>query len=176
MYPEVAELANLREIPDAVKWRKAAGCAARLPALYERAFRSVIGDRYDGLEQEVWMELSRISAEIAHELTLPVRNAVELSETMGIIMTVLFGPLYKSEVLKLDGDRAVTVVQACPFIEEGIALGCTGDCLFHRCLALTLTSIPRLNKNYEARYIRTMCTGDRQCEIKIEVREAPEGA
>lgn len=168
-------MANLREIPDTVKWRIAARCAARLPAIYERAFRSVVGDRYDGLEQEVWMELSRISAEIAHELTLPVRNAAELSETMSTIFTVLFGPAYKGEVMKLDGDRAVTVVHGCPFIDEAIALGCTGDCLFHRCLALTLTSIPRLNKNYEARYIRTMCTGDRQCEIKIEVRETPAG-
>ena len=152
----------------------AAGCAARLPALYERVFRDVVGTRYNDLEQDVWMELSRSSAEIARELELPVRDAKDLSVTMGIIMTVLFGPVYKSEALELEGDRAVIVVHGCPFIEEGLAHGCTGDCLFHRCLAFTLTSIPRLNKNYQARYVRTMCTGDRQCEIKIEINEKPD--
>jgi hypothetical protein len=39
-------------------------------------------------------------------------------------------------------------------------------------MALTLTSVPHLNKNYSARFVRTMCAGgDRQCEIKIGTRE-----
>lgn len=162
---------GLREVPDAVRWRMAAECAARLPVLYDRAFRSAVGDRYEGLEQEVWMELSRTSADIARELALPVGNALELSGTMGIIMTILFGPAYKSEVLELEGNRGVIVVRGCPFIGEGLAQECAGECLFHRCLAFTLTSVPRLNGNYEARFVRTMCTGDRQCEIKIEIKE-----
>jgi hypothetical protein len=34
-------------------------------------------------------------------------------------------------------------------------------------MALILTAVPQLNNNYSARFVRTMCTGDRQCEIKI---------
>jgi hypothetical protein len=42
-------------------------------------------------------------------------------------------------------------------------------------MALILTTVPLLNKNYSARFVRTMCTGDRQCEIKIfEVKKALE--
>ena len=35
---------DLKSIPDDVKWRLAADCAARLPALYDVAFRKVLGE------------------------------------------------------------------------------------------------------------------------------------
>jgi hypothetical protein len=38
-------------------------------------------------------------------------------------------------------------------------------------MALTLTTVPSLNKKYTARFVRTMCVGDRQCELKIEAAE-----
>jgi hypothetical protein len=38
-------------------------------------------------------------------------------------------------------------------------------------MAFTLTAIPGLNTRYSVRFVRTMCTGDRQCEIKIEPAE-----
>ena len=41
-------------------------------------------------------------------------------------------------------------------------------------MALTLTTVPILNKGYSARFVRTMCTGDRQCEIKIEEIKQPD--
>jgi hypothetical protein len=40
-------------------------------------------------------------------------------------------------------------------------------------MAFTLTGIPRLNREFSARFVRTMCTGDRQCEIKVAKSEAP---
>ena len=46
---------------------------------------------------------------------------------------------------------------------------------FRKCMALTLTTVPILNKGYNARFVRTMCTGDRQCEIKIEEIKQPDG-
>ena len=46
----------------------------------DRAFRETVGNRYDGLEQEIWMELSRAAAHIARDLTLPARNAAEHSQ------------------------------------------------------------------------------------------------
>ena len=48
---------DLKDIPDAVRWRFAAGCAATLPALYDVAFREALGEKYDALEQEIWMGL-----------------------------------------------------------------------------------------------------------------------
>jgi hypothetical protein len=43
-------------------------------------------------------------------------------------------------------------------------------------MVLTLTTVPLLNKGYSARFVRTMCTGDRQCEVKIEEVKQPDKA
>jgi predicted ArsR family transcriptional regulator len=160
---------DLKTIPDGVKWRLAADCAAKLPAMYDLAFRRVVGDRYDEIEQEIWMELSRTVSDIARELSLPARNAQELAETIRTVQVILFGPEYKSESLEVSKDGAVIIVRHCPFLDRGFNVTRTTELTFHKCLALTLTAVPLLNKNYTARYVRTMCTGDRQCEIKIEI-------
>jgi len=165
---------SLRDIPDEVKWQLAAENAARLPARYDRAFRSVVGNRYDGIEQEIWMELSRTVYGIVRDLSLPTRNAHELAETMCTIMTILFGPGYRSETLGLSDDVAVVIVRHCPLLDHGSGPGCSVECSFHRCLALTLTTIPLLNRKYRARFVRTMCTGDRQCELKVEIDPEPD--
>ena len=165
---------ELKDIPDEVKWRIAADCAARIPALYDRAFRDIVGKRYDGIEQEIWMELARTGYGIARDLSLPTRNARELAETMRFIMTILFGPGYRSEVLELSHDGAVTIVKKCPLLTHGLEPGCASECMFHKCMALTLTTIPLLNRKYSARYVRTICTGDRQCEIKVEINKEPD--
>lgn len=169
-------MTGIRDIPDEMKWRLATEFAARLPALYDRAFRETVGDRYDGLEQEIWMELSRTAAHIARDLTLPTRNAAELAGTMRTVMIILFGPTWKSEVIELPDDGAVTIVKQCPLLTYGYETGCTGECSFHRCLALILSTVPLLNKKYTARFVRTICTGDRQCEVRIEIEKEPDAA
>jgi hypothetical protein len=159
---------DLRSIPDEVKWRFAAKLAALLPAMYETAFRDVAGKRYDEIEQNIWMEISFMVDEIIHDLSLPVNNAYELADSMRTVMAILFGPDYKSETLEFSNDGAVILVKRCPLPARYHNSG-TGDIpAFHRCMALTLTTIPYLNKKYSARFVRTMCTGDRQCELKIE--------
>ena len=166
-------MADINRIPDDVKWKIASENASRLPALYDAAFREIVGKRYDEIEQVVWMELSRTVFSIAQTLSLPVDNATDLAETLRIVMILLFGPGFRSESLKVSEDRAVIVVKRCPLIDEGTAVGIEGDRTFHKCMALTLTSVPHLNKNYSARFVRTMCDGDRQCEIKISVNDDP---
>jgi len=163
------------QIPDEVKWRIAADFAARLPALYEQAFRSVVGERYDEIEQEVWMELSRTAFTIAHNLALPVGDARELADSLRVVMNILFGPEFRGETLEVSKDGAVILVKRCPFLSQEYDSGSSGEQVFHRCMAFVLMSTPGLNKKYSARYVRTMCTGDRQCEIKIAEGE-PETA
>ena len=163
-----------RRIPDELKWRMAAEFAVRMPILYDRAFRSVVGKKYDGIEQEIWMELSRTVAGYARDIPLPSRNAKEIAETVLTVLSVIYGPVYKAEVLELEGDKAVIIVKRCPFIEEFSGEGCTGDCIFHKCLALTLATVALLNRKYSARFVRTMCTGDRQCEVTVSIEEEPD--
>ena len=158
-------------IPDDVRWQIAAQFAAQLPALYDRTFRPVVGDGYDDLEQEIWMEVAQIAFDAAKNLSLPVGTAQELAESVRTILGILFGPEFRSETLELSKDSAVILVRHCPFLSAGIANGTDGNRTFRRCMAFTLTANQLLNKGFSTRFVRTLCTGDRQCEIKIAQRE-----
>lgn len=162
---------DLKSIPDDIKWRLAADCAARLPALYDVAFRKVLGEKYDGIEREIWIELSKRAIAIARDLSLPVKNAHDLAESMRTVYSILFGPDYKSETIDVSEDGSVILIKRCPFLSTGYETGAPGEHTFPRCMALTLSTIPALKKDYSARYVRSMCTGDRQCEIKISPKK-----
>jgi hypothetical protein len=47
---------------------------------------------------------------------------------------------------------------------------------FNRCLAFTITAIEELNPEYTLRFVRGMCQGDRNCEMKIITKKAAEEA
>ena len=164
-------MTGLSSIPDDVKWRISAGFSAQLPACYDRAFRDIVGERYDEIEQEVWMEVAGAAFTIAKNLSLPVDTAHELAETMRTVMVILFGPEFKSETLEISKDGAVIIFRRCPLIAAGYNAGTDGDRTFRKCMAFTLSSIPRLNKDFSARFVRTMCSGDRQCEVRIAKSE-----
>jgi hypothetical protein len=165
---------DLKSIPDEVKWRLTAKLAALLPALYDCAYRGVVGEKYDEIEQEIWMELSRMALDIARDLSLPTSNAGELADSLRTVMGILFGPDYKSETLEISKGGAVVLVKRCPLPASSHDSGADDTSTFHKCMALTLTTVPQLNKSYSARFVRTMCTGDRQCEIKIEEVKQPD--
>lgn len=166
-------MAGINSVPDEVKWRIAAEFAANLPVLYDREFRAVLGDTYDSVEQKAWLGTSTIVADMVKSLSLPHRTAMQLAETLDIVMKVLFGPDFKNEVLDIPGDSAVLIVRRCPILAHATRSGLTGEQAFNKCMALTLGSVPVLNKEFSARFVRTMCTGDRQCEIKIQKVPAP---
>jgi hypothetical protein len=161
-------MADLNSIPDETRWRIAAEFSATLPALYDHAFRETVGERYDEIEQEVWMEAAKIIFDIAKSLSLPTGTAQDLTETMRVVMVILFGPEFKSEALEVSKDGAVIIFRRCPLLAAGYDAGTDSERTFRKCMAFTLTGIPLLNKDFSARFVRTMCTGDRQCEIKVD--------
>ena len=87
----------------------------------------------------------------------------EIADSLRMVMAILFGPDYKSETLEISKGGAVILVKRCPLPARSHGTGEGDASSFHRCMALTLTTIPLLNKEYSARFVRTMCTGDRQC-------------
>ncbi len=101
-------------------------------------------------------------------------NAQEIARSLQVAITVLFGPEYGGETIELAEDGAVVLVKRCPFLIHGHTLATDHEHAFSRCMALTLTAVPVLNNKYTARFVRTMCTGDRQCEIRIEKKPAPQ--
>ena len=164
-------MTGLSSIPDDVKWRIAAEFSAQLPALYDKAFRSTVGEHYDEMEQEIWMEVARTAFTVAKTLSLPVGTAQDLAESMRTVMVILFGPGFRSEALEVSKDGSVIIVRHCPLLSLGSDSGSDGERTFRKCMAFTLTGVPLLNKNFSARFVRTMCTGDRQCEIRIQKHE-----
>ncbi len=158
----------MKSIPDEVKWRLAARLAALLPALYEAAFRDIAGEKFDEVEQGVWMQISVMVGDIVRDLSLPVGTPGELADSLRTVMAILFGPEYKSETLDFSEDGAVVLVKRCPLPARCRDSACGDSATFSRCMAFTLTTVPFLNPRYSARFVRTMCTGDRQCELKIE--------
>ncbi|MDD1682610.1 MAG: hypothetical protein LUO98_02130 [Methanoregula sp.] len=166
-------MAGLSSIPDEKKWRIAAEFVSTLPALYDHAFRSTVGERYDEVEQEVWMEAAKIIFDITKNLSLPIGTAQDLAETMRTVMAILFGPEFKSETLEVSKDGAVIIIRRCPFLETGYYSGSDGGRTFRKCMAFTLSGIPWLNREFSARFVRTMCAGDRQCEVKIQKSDQP---
>ncbi len=159
---------DLRSIPDDVKWKISAKGAARLPAMYEVVFSPVAGDRYDELEQEIWVEFSKFGFDIARSLQLPITSAEDLAQSMSIVRAILFGPDYKDEVMEVGDNGSVVIVKHCPFVAEAAGMGASPDRAFKRCLAFTLSTQKNLNPNYKSRFVRAMCMGDRQCEIKVD--------
>jgi hypothetical protein len=158
---------DLKSVPDDVKWHLAARLAALLPSLYESAYRDVVGEKYYEIEQEIWMKLSHMVSSVVRDLSLPTSTATEIAQSIRIVLTIWFGPDYKSETLDVSKDGTVVLIKRCPFLDSGHNLGVGGPGTFQKCMALIITTVPQLNKNYSARFVRTMCTGDRQCEIKI---------
>jgi predicted ArsR family transcriptional regulator len=164
---------DIRSIPDGVKWKLATECAARLPAMYELAFSPVVGEKYDELEQVVWAGLSHDAFTIARLLQLPVNTSQHLADSMRLVLQILFGPGYKGEVMDVGEDGAVIIVKQCPFVSEATAIGASPDRAFKRCLAFNLSAQKNLNPNYKTRYVRALCMGDRQCEIKVDREPEP---
>jgi hypothetical protein len=159
---------DLRSIPDDVKWKISSKGAARLPAMYEVVFSPVAGDRYDELEQEIWVEFSKFGFDIARSLQLPITSAGDLAQSMSIVRAILFGPDYKDEVMEVGDNGSVVIVKHCPFVAEAAGMGASSDRAFKRCLAFTLSTQKSLNPEYKSRFVRAMCMGDRQCEIKVD--------
>jgi hypothetical protein len=159
---------DLKSVPDEIKWRIAAQYSSHLTAMYEKVFRPVIKNRYDELEQEIWIEMTQFSGEIARSLKLPVETARELAESLSLIRTIVAGPDSREEVIEVGKDGAVIIIRRCPHLMNDSSPSSSGDGMFHRCMAFTLASQKQLNPDHSSRFVRTMCMGDRQCEIKIE--------
>jgi hypothetical protein len=164
-------MAGLDSIPDNVKWRIAAEFSSQMPARYDRAFRSSAGKRYNEIEQEIWMEMAETAVTLAKDLSLPVGTAQDLAETMRTVMVILFGPEFRSETLEVSKDGSVLVIRYCPLLSAAYDSGSDGERTFCKCMAFGLSCIPRLNRDFSARFVRTMCSGDRQCEFKVAKRE-----
>ena len=163
-------------VPDEMRWRIAATVAAEIPLLYGKVFREIAGDQYDRLEQQIWVALAHSAREVAWTYSLPSGDSRELISTLEILNLLFFGPDFKSEQISFENDRAVLLIRTCPFLLRQQELsGPPGDA-FNRCLAFSIALVEELNPLYTLRFVRAMCQGDRNCEMKIVTRKDAEEA
>ncbi len=155
------------DIPDAAKWLIASRLASRLPVMYDIAFRKKLGEEYDELEQDIWIETGKEAKSVADAFKLPVKTAPDLANTYRTISKIFFSPDYNMEHLKIEEDRSVVRVTKCPFIFREMEMRGHTEPLFSKCLAFSISAIETLNPDYSLRFVRSMCMGDKACEMKI---------
>lgn len=158
---------EIDRIPEEMRWQVCSRLLAKLPLLYDITYRPVVGDRYDALEHEIWIEMASEAKTLADAFRLPRSTAGEVAETLSVLGTVFFGRDFQFEPLGGGEARASLRVRRCPFSAEADLLEIDHAVLPDRCLAFTIPLVEALNPDYTLRYVRAACAGDRGCELKV---------
>jgi hypothetical protein len=156
------------------KWLAVTRFATALPVLYDVTFRERVGEDWDRLEQQVWVRLASTARDFAASSGLPARNAGEIMETLGTLLLALFGPEFRMEDVPIDEGRAVLMIRRCPFAFREAEVRGGPENLLPRCLAFSIATVEALNPAFTLRFVRSMCMGDRTCELKVMRREDAE--
>jgi hypothetical protein len=164
-----------KDIPDKTKWQIASRLASRLPVMYDFVFREQIGKNYDDMERDIWIEVGKQAREVADAFRFPLKTAPQIADAHRIIATIFFSTDYTMEHLKIAEDRSVLRVTRCPFIYREMEIRGQTEPLFSRCLTFSITSVESLNPEYTLRFVRSMCMGDKSCEMKVVRKEVVAG-
>lgn len=154
-----------------LKWQITSRLVASLPVMYDITFREAVGDRYDVLEQEIWIHLAREAKTVAESAHLPFADARDLVYTLRTISRAFFGADFRAEEVPINPERSVLMIKRCPFLLRELEMRAGTEHPLSRCLAFSIAAIEALNPAYTLRFVRSMCTGDRTCELKIMKRE-----
>lgn len=158
---------KLDEMTPESRWLVAAKFACRLPVLYGILMRDAVGETYDRRVEELWCHCGEEVLEIARAADLKVSSADRLAHSLLKILTILFGPEFRGEILDLSGDRAVILMKKCPFLLRCLECGGSTGTVFHPCMAFSISAVESLHKDFSLRYVRAMCLGDKNCEIRV---------
>lgn len=164
----------MKELTPEVKWQIAAKSASSLPVIYGIVLRDIVGEEYDRIVERIWFHWGAEAREIAQACNLKVSPAPKLAATLLEILKLLFGPEFRGEVLELPNERSVLLIKLCPFLMRCRELGENPLVIFHPCMAFSISATESLNKDFSLRFIRGMCMGDRNCEVRIARRESLE--
>jgi hypothetical protein len=162
----------MKEISPELRWQIAARSASRLPVLCTAILRLRLGDAYDDhLAEEIWCHVGAEAPDIAKGLDLPVSPADCLAESLLEITRILFGAEFRGEILDLAPDRAVLLISRCPILRRAREMDEGSSGFFHPCLAYWVSATEALHSGYSVRFIRAMCDGDKNCELRVGKKE-----
>ncbi|MCK4937884.1 MAG: hypothetical protein KAR85_04700, partial [Methanosarcinales archaeon] len=109
---------------------------------------------------------------LASVLGLPVGNAREVSQTFGIIGTIINGPEMKAETTEESDDRTVVKLTQCPLLNRAIEMRLDPKIVASTaCQTYLKSAIENLNPEFTQQSNKRMCSGDPYCEMVIERRK-----
>jgi len=165
-------MGDAREIPDEAKWKIAGRLAAGIPVMYDFAFRETVGEKYDEIERDIWLEIGKEAKFVADSFRLPVKTPADIAATLGTISTIFFGPDWIRQPGEAGEDRAVLLIRRCPFRMKEEEIRGRSELHFAKCLAFSVMAVGSLNREYTLRFVKSLCMGDKHCEMKIVRKEA----
>ena len=167
----------MKDITPETRWHIAAKSASRLPVLCTAILRARLGESYDEhLVEEIWCHVGAEASDIAKGLDLPVSPADRLAESLLEVLRTIFGPEFRGEILELAPDRAVILIKRCPILVRTMEEEERTPGIFHPCLAFCVSATEALHPEFSARFIRAMCQGDRNCEMRLSRKQEFEEA
>ncbi|MCZ7355592.1 MAG: L-2-amino-thiazoline-4-carboxylic acid hydrolase [Candidatus Methanoperedens sp.] len=162
-------MASIEDIPLEKRWEIAAKSASAMPLMYDMHFRKVLGEKYDEIEQPLWIELGKELKNFATAMGLPSRNAKEVSDIFRIAGMTLYGPEFRFEMLEESKERVVGRVVECPMLNRAREMGLDPETVALRaCVTFNRSAVENLNPKYTHKLNANMCSGDRSCEMVIE--------
>jgi hypothetical protein len=154
------------------RWQIAARSASSLPVLCTAILRTRLGEAYDDhLVEEIWYYVGDQASDIAKGLDLAVHPVDRLASSLLEILRILFGQEFRGEILDLDPDRAVILINRCPILMRAMELGEQSPAFFHPCMACCVSATESLHPDFSIRFIRAMCLGDKNCELRVGKKE-----
>jgi len=162
-------MVSIEDIPAETRWEIAARSASTVPLLYDMHFRRVLKEKYDNIELPIWIESGKEMKNLAVALGLPIDNAKDISESMGVIGTILYGPEMKMEQKEATEDRAVGRMTGCSVLNRAREMGLDPKISAQTaCGAVMKSELEALNPAFSQRFNKSMCSGDSFCEMVIE--------
>lgn len=162
-------MVSLEDIPAETRWEIAARSASVVPLLYDMHFRKVLREKYDDIELPIWVKSANEMKNLANELGLPLSNAKEISESMGVIAAILYGREMKMELIEGNEDRAIGRMTECAVLNRAKEMGLDPEISAQTaCRQVLKTEAEALNPEFTQRSTMSMCAGDSFCEMVIE--------
>jgi hypothetical protein len=166
----VKTMTDIKDVPAEVRWEIATRSATAMPLAYDIFFREVLGEKFDVIEKQIWIEGGKQAKGLTQDLALPVGNAREVNNSWAVLSLVLFGPEIRRKAVEETENRAVDKITGCPFLNRANEMGLDPKRLFETCQAYKKSIVEILNPRYTQRFGSGMCLGDPYCESIIELK------
>lgn len=169
----VSIMTGIGDIPADVRWMIATRAANDLPFAYTATFRQVVGEMYEkelaGALRRVWEGAGAEQAVYARAFGLPVHSARAVAETFSTLSVLFLGPeMDNGSVTDGPGNSAIVTLESCPMCSRAEQFGMDRRSVSGDCAAYCTGAVKSLNPGCSVRFTKRLCTGDGNCEIRVE--------